>query len=172
MATEHTGLVTFQGGALTLVGDAVAVGDPAPAFTIGSGLADLASLSDYAGKVVVLNVVPSLDTPVCDVQTRRFNEIATGAGDNVVVLTISMDLPPAQARWCGAADAENVVCLSDYRDHSFGHAYGVYIKEIAILARSVWVIDGPGVVQYKQIVPETVDEPDYDAAVAAVEALA
>jgi thiol peroxidase len=171
MATEHTGLVTFQGGALTLVGDAVAVGDNAPAFTIGSGLAELASLNDCLGKVVVLNVVPSLDTPVCDTQTRRFNEIAAGAPDGVAVFTISMDLPPAQERWCGATDAQNVVCLSDYRDHSFGHTYGVYIKEIGLLARSVWVIDGSGVVQYKQIVPETVDEPDYDAAIAAVEAL-
>ena len=171
MATEHTGLVTFQGGPLTLVGDAVNVGDAAPAFTIASGLADMASLSDYAGKVVVLNVVPSLDTPVCDIQTRRFNEAAADYGDEAVVLTVSMDLPPAQARWCGAADAENVVCLSDYRDHSFGKAYGVEIKELVILARSVWVIDASGVVQYKQIVPETVDEPDYDAATAAIDAL-
>ena len=172
MATEHTGLVTFQGGALTLVGDAVDVGDNAPAFTTGSGLAELASLSDYLGKVVVLNVVPSLDTPVCDTQTRRFDGIAAAAGHGVAVLTISMDLPPAQERWRLMAETENVVCLSDYRDHSFGHSYGVYIREIGILARSVWVIDGSGVVQYKQIVPETVDEPDYDAAIAAVEALA
>ena len=165
MPTEHTGVVTFQGGALTLQGDAVEVGDVAPAFDIADGLADMATLADYAGKVVVLNVVPSLDTPVCDVQTRRFNQVAASAGDNVAVLTISMDLPPAQARWCGASDAEAIVCLSDYRDHSFGLSYGVRIKEIGLLARSVWVIDGQGVVQHKQIVPETVDEPDYDSAI-------
>ena len=120
MATEHAGLVTFQGGALTLEGDAIDVGDAAPAFSIANGLAEMATLADYAGKVVVLNVVPSLDTAVCDIQTRRFNEVAAGADDNLVVLTVSMDLPPAQERWCGIADADSVVCLSDYRDHSFG----------------------------------------------------
>jgi thiol peroxidase len=171
MATEHAGLVTFQGEALTLEGEAIDVGDAAPAFSIANGFAEMATLADYAGKVVVLNVVPSLDTPVCDIQTRRFNEVAAGAGEDLVVLTVSMDLPPAQERWCGAADADSVVCLSDYRDHSFGLAYGVRIKELGILARSVWVIDRAGAVQYKQIVPETVDEPDYDSAIAAITAL-
>ena len=167
MPQKHTGLVTFQGNPLTLVGGEVKVGDAAPAFTIGKGLTELASLADYAGKTVVLSVVPSLDTGVCSAQSKRFNEIAAELGDSAAALTVSMDLPPAQSRWAEEEGAENLEILSDYRDHSFGLAYGVRIDELGVLARSVWVINGDGKVVYKQIVPETVDEPDYDAAVQA-----
>ena len=167
MPKKHTGLVTFQGGPLTLVGDEVKVGDQAPDFKIANGLAEFAELSDYADQTVVLSVVPSLDTGVCNAQSRRFNEIAGELGDAAAVLTVSMDLPPAQGRWAEEAEAENLTLLSDYRDHSFGLSYGVRIDELGVLARSVWVVKG-GKVVYKQIVPETVDEPDYDAAVAAV----
>jgi thiol peroxidase len=171
MVEERTGLTAFKGNGLTLVGTPVEVGKPAPDFRIASTLADYVSLSDCAGKVRILNVVPSLDTPVCDTQTRKFNEIAGELGDKVVVFTISMDLPPAQARWCGAADAKNIVTLSDYRNHSFGLAYGLHIKELDILARSVLVVDGDGIVRYQEIVPEVTTEPNYDAALDAVKAL-
>ncbi|MBM3215776.1 thiol peroxidase [Candidatus Poribacteria bacterium] len=171
MAQERTGLTAFKGNGLTLVGTPAEVGKPAADFRIASSLADFISLSDSAGKVRVLNVVPSLDTPVCDTQTRKFNECAGELGDKAVVLTISMDLPPAQARWCGAADAKNIVTLSDYRNHSFGLAYGLHIKELDILARAVLVIDSKGVVRYQEIVPEVTTEPNYDAAFAAIRSL-
>lgn len=171
MAQERTGLTAFKGNDLTLVGSPLEAGKPAPNFRIASTLTDYVSLSDCAGKVRVLNVVPSLDTPVCDTQTRKFNRIAGELGDKVVVVTISMDLPPAQARWCGAADAKNIITLSDYRNHSFGLATGLHIKELDILARAVVVVDGDGVVRYQEIVPEVTTEPNYDAALAAVNAL-
>ncbi len=171
MATEHTGIQVFQGDPVTLLGEAVEVGDNAPAFSIANGLGDMASLADYAGKTLVLSVVPCLDTGVCDAMGRRFSEIAAGLGDDVAVVVVSMDLPPAQERWCGAADVDNVTLLSDYRDHSFGLAFGIRIKEFGLLARSVWVIDGSGVVRYKQIVPEFTDQPDYGAAISAISEL-
>jgi len=171
MAQERTGLIAFKGNGLTLVGTPVEVGKPAPDFRIASSLTDYRALSDDAGKVRILNVVPSLDTPVCDTQTRKFNQIAGELGDGVVVLTISMDLPPAQARWCALAEAKNIVTLSDYRNHSFGLAYGLHIKELDILARAVLVIDREGIVRYQEIVPEITTEPHYDAALEAVRAL-
>lgn len=171
MALERRGVTAFKGNGLTLVGTPVEVGKPAPDFKIASSLTDYAGLSDYAGKIRLLNVVPSLDTPVCDKQTRRFNHIAGELGDSLVVLTISMDLPPAQARWCGAADAKNVVTLSDYRNHSFGLAYGLHIKELDLLARAVLVVDREGIVRYQEVVPELTNEPNYDAALEAVKAL-
>jgi len=116
--------------------------------------------------------VPSLDTPVCDIQTRRFNEQAAALGDDVVVLTISMDLPFAQQRWCGAAGIENVQTLSDHRNAEFGSAFGLLIKELRLLARAVFVLDAEGVVRYKQIVGELTNEPDYDSATEAVKGVA
>jgi thiol peroxidase len=115
-------------------------------------------------------VVPSLDTPVCDLQTRRFNQEAARLGPDVQILTISMDLPFAQKRWCGAAGIERVTTLSDHREASFGTAYGVLIKELRLLARAVFVVDKDGVVRYVQIVPELSREPDYEAALAAAKA--
>ena len=169
--TERTDVVTFQGNPLTLLGPELAVGDPAPDATLlANDLSEL-SIGDVRGKVCLISVVPSLDTPVCDVQTRQFNEAAAAMGDDVAVLTISMDLPFAQARWCGAAGVDRVATLSDHRDASFGAAFGVLIKELRLLARAVFVLDADGGVRYVEIVPEMTDHPNYDAALAAVAGL-
>jgi len=169
---ERTGVITFKGGPLTLVGNEVRVGDRAPEFTALDGDLNSVSLSEFGGKTIVISVVPSLDTPVCDIQTRRFNQEAAALGEGVVILTISMDLPFAQARWCGAAGVERVKTLSDHRDAAFGMAYGVLIKELRLLARAVFVVDRDGAVRHAQIVGEITDEPDYDAALGAVRDLA
>ena len=165
---ERTGVITFKGNPLTLVGTELKVGDKAPDVTVlGNDLSPV-RLSAYRGKVCVISVVPSLDTPVCDMQTRKFNEAAGGLGDNVAVLTLSMDLPFAQARWCGAAGIDKVVTLSDHRNAAFGEATGLLIKELRLLARAVFVVDQNGIIQYLQLVKEVTEEPDYKAALAAV----
>ncbi len=167
---ERTGLVTVGGKPLTLVGDEVKVGDRAPAFTVvGNDMSQVDS-SEYEGRVRVISVVHSLDTGVCDTETRRFNEEAAKLGDDAVVLTISMDLPFAQSRWCAAAGIDRVVTLSDFRG-GFGPAYGVLIKEIGLLTRAVFVVDRDGVVRYVEIVPELSHEPDYEAALDAAKKL-
>lgn len=171
MVQERTGIATFKGNPITLIGPELKVGDQAPAFNLSKNLLEQATLSDYAGKVKLISVVPSLDTGVCDAQTRRFNEAASELGDDVIVLTISADLPFAQARWCGAAGVDRVVTLSDYRDNSFGKAYGVLIKEFVIDMRSIFVIDQNNVIQYVEYLPEMAEHPDYDKAVAAVKQL-
>jgi thiol peroxidase len=164
---ERAGAVTFRGGPLTLLGPELRAGDDAPDAALLDGDLNEAKLSDYAGKVRVLLTVPSLDTPVCDTEARRFNEAAAGLGDHVVVLVASMDLPFAQRRWCGAAGVERVVTLSDHRQAALGKAYGVLIKELRLLARAVFVIDPAGKIAYLQLVRETTEEPDYEAALAA-----
>ena len=165
---ERPGAVTFQGNPLTLLGNEVKVGDKAPNFEVlDNGLAPV-SLAKYQGKVVVISAVPSLDTPVCDLETRRFNDEAAKLGSDVVILTVSMDLPFAQARWCGAAGVKHVTTLSDHRDGSFGLAYGVLIKELRLLARAVFVVDRKGVIHYVELVKEMTHEPDYDSALKAV----
>lgn len=171
MSNERTGVATFKGSPLTLVGPEIKVGDKAPAFIVNKNLLEEASLSDYAGKVKLISVVPSLDTGVCDAQTRRFNEEAAALGDNVVILTISVDLPFAQARWCGAAGVDKVVTLSDYKNRSFGQAYGVLIKEFQLDMRAVFVIDSNDTVQYVEYLKEMTEHPNYEAAIAAVKAL-
>ena len=169
---EYSGAVTFQGNPLTLVGNEVKVGDSAPDVEVlGNDLSPV-KLSFYKGTVCVISVVPSLDTPVCDMQTRKFNEAAGNLGENVAILTISMDLPFAQARWCGAAGVDKVVTLSDHRDAAFGEAYGVLIKELRLLARAIFVVDKDGTVQYIQLVKEVTEEPDYDDVLGAVKKLA
>jgi thiol peroxidase len=160
---ERTNEVTFQGNPLTLLGDAIEVGQKAPDFEVVANNLTPIKLADYAGKTLVISVVPSLDTPVCDTQTRTFNEKATDLADDVVVLTLSVDLPFAQARWCGAAGVDRVITLSDYKDLSFGSAYGLVIKELRLLTRAVLVVDKTGTVQYIQIVGEVSQEPDYQA---------
>lgn len=167
---ERSGVITFKGNPLTLEGEGVSVGEAAPDFTVAGNDLSAKSLSDYKGKVVVIAAVPSLDTPVCDLETKRFNEEAGKLGDGVVILAISLDLPFAQARWCGANGADNVVTLSDYKDHSFGKAFGLRIKELGLLARAIYVVDKAGVIRYEQIVPEVAQEPDYDAVLTAVAA--
>ncbi|WP_409345741.1 thiol peroxidase [Paenibacillus sp. MBLB4367] len=171
MAQERTGVATLKGNPLTLVGNEVKVGDKAPNFQLNKDLMNQVSLSDYAGKVKLISVVPSLDTGVCDAQTRRFNEEAAKLGDNVVVLTVSVDLPMAQARWCGAAGIDKVVTLSDYKTRNFGEAYGVLIKEVQLLMRSIFVIDANDTVQYVEYLGEMTSHPNYENAVEAVKKL-
>jgi thioredoxin-dependent peroxiredoxin len=166
--TERPGAVTFQGNPLTLLGTEVKVGEKAPDFTVLDNSLSPVSLAKYEGKVVILSAVPSLDTPVCDLETRRFNDEAAKLGSDVVVLTISMDLPFAQARWCGAAGAKHVTTLSDHKEASFGLAYGVLIKELRLLSRAVFVADRKGVIRFVELVKEITHEPDYDAALNAV----
>ena len=166
------GAATFQGNPLTLVGDVPVVGKPAPNATlVGAGLKPV-QLTDYTGRTVVLVTVPSLDTPVCDTETRRFNREAVALGDKVAVLVVSTDLPFAQARWCGAAGVDRVVPLSDHKDVALGLAYGVLIQELRLLARCVFVIGADGVLRYVQVVKEITQEPDYEAVLKAVRALA
>ena len=168
---ERSGVITFQGNPLTLAGTEVKVGVSAPDVEVlGNDLSPV-RLSSYKGTVCVISVVPSLDTPVCDMQTRKFNEAAGNLGENVAILTISMDLPFAQARWCGAAGVDKVVTLSDHRDAAFGEAYGLLIKELRLLARAIFVVDPGGTVRYFQIVKEIGEEPNYDDALEAVKKL-
>jgi len=161
-------VVTMKGSSLTLVGNKVEVGDSAPDFEVVANDLSPVKFSSFRGKVCIISSVPSLDTAVCDTMTRRFNEEAGNFGDDVVVLTVSMDLPFAQERWCGAAGVKNVQTLSDHRDASFGNAFGVLIKELRLLARAVFVIDKDGIVRHIQIVNELTNEPDYEAVLKAV----
>ena len=166
--SERTGVITMQGNPLTLSGDELKVGGQAPDVELLGNELNPVKISDFQGKVVVISVVPSLDTPVCDLQTRRFNSEAAALGPEVAILTVSMDLPFAQARWCGAAGAEAVVTLSDHREAAFGQAYGQLIKELRLLARAVYVLDRGQKITYIQQVAELTQEPDYEAVLAAV----
>jgi len=170
-AEERHGLVTFKGGPMTLLGPEVKVGDKAPDFKVADNSLQPATLDSFRGKVKIISAVPSLDTPVCDMETRRFNEEAGKMPDNVVVLTVSMDLPFAQKRWCAAAGVDKVKTLSDYQGRSFGLAYGVLIKELQLLARTVFIVDDQDIVRYIERVPEITREPDYDRVLSAVKAL-
>jgi len=151
----------MKGNPLTLLGAELRVGDPAPDFTVVGNAMNPVKLSDYRGKVCIVSSVPSLDTPVCDMETRRFNTEAGKLGSEVAVLTISMDLPFAQKRWCAAAGVENLTTASDHRDAAFGTAWGVLIKELRLLARAVFVVDKEGTIRYTQLVKEIAQEPDY-----------
>lgn len=159
---ERKGLVTFKGNPLTLLGQGLEVGQQAPdVILIGNDLTEQ-RLGAYTGKVIIISAVPSLDTPVCDIQTRTFNQKARALGQDVLVLTVSMDLPFAQRRWCGSSGMDSVITLSDHRDAAFGLGYGVLIKELRLLARSVFVLDRAGIIRYIQVVPEITNEPEYD----------
>ena len=169
---ERKDVVTFKGGPLTLEGaSSPGVGQKAPDFKVSKSLLEDVSLSSYAGKVVILNVVPSLDTPVCHTQTARFNSEAAKLGPDVVILTISADLPVAQARWCQANSANAIVTASDYKHHNFAQTFGLNIKELGLLARAVYVVDREGVIQYAEIVKEVSSEPSYAHALEALAAL-
>ncbi len=171
MSIERPGAVTMRGNPLTLVGEEIKVGDKAPNFTVLEGLGAPLTLDDLKDKVKVFNVVISIDTPVCDAQTKRFNEEAANLSDNVVILTVSMDLPFAEKRYCEGAGIDRVKLVSDYRDASFGEAYGVLIKEHRLLARAVFVVDRDNTVKYAEYVPEITGHPNYDAALEVIRQL-
>lgn len=168
MITERFGAVASRGNPLTVMGDALKVGDKAPDFTLVANDSSKVTLKDSAGKVRLISVVPSLDTGICDQQTRRFNEEAANLGDDVVILTVSADLPTAQKRWCGAAGVDKVQLLSDHLDMNFGDAYGTHIKEIRLEQRSIFVVNADDEITYVEYVPIIAQHPDYDAALAAV----
>lgn len=161
-------IVKIHGTPVTLVGPELRPGDRAPDVTVINAELNEVHLSDFAGRVKVLSVTPSLDTPVCDLQLRRFNHEATSLPREVVVLNISMDLPFAIARFCASAGIDRVTALSDHRHASFGEAFGVLIKEQRLLARSIFIIDADNVIRYVQIVPELTDHPEYDQALDAL----
>jgi len=169
--SERTGIITFKGNPLTLVGPEIKVGDKAPDFIVVDNSLAATTLATYGGKVKIISSVPSLDTPTCDTETRRFNQEAASLPGNVVVLTISLDLPFAQKRWCGAAGIDRVVTLSDYRSRSFGKNYGVLIEELVLLTRAIFIVDADDIVRYIQIVPEVTSEPDYAAVIEAAKKL-
>jgi thioredoxin-dependent peroxiredoxin len=169
---EQPGAITMKGNPLTLIGSLPEVGKAAPDFEVLDNTLTPVKLSSFKGKICVIASVPSLDTPVCDIETRRFNTEAAKFSSDVVILTISMDLPFAQKRWCGAAGIDKVITLSDHRGAEFGAAFGTIIKELRLLARAVFVIDKNGIVRLVQLVKEVTQEPDYEAVLAAVKQLA
>lgn len=157
--------ITFKQNPIQLLGKEVSVGDQAPDFTVVDNSLQGVSLSQYDGKKKMINVVPSLDTGVCDQQTRKFNEEAST--EDGYVLTISVDLPFAQQRWCASTGLDNVITLSDYQNHSFGENYGLIMEGLQLLACSVFVLDENNKVVYKEIVPEGTDFPNFEAALEA-----
>lgn len=160
---ERSGIASFKGNPVTLLGPSLKVGDKAPDFRVVDNSLSPVTLSDSRGKTRIISCVPSLDTPVCDSETRRFNLEAAQLPFNIVVLTISLDLPFAQKRWCAAAGVDKVSILSDYQERSFGLAYGVLIKELQLLSRSIFVVDETDTISYIQHVAEITEEPDYAA---------
>ncbi len=169
---ERTGAVTMKGNPLTLIGRELKVGDMSPDAEIIDNNMTPFRISSMKGKILIISAVPSLDTPVCDMETRRFNQEAGKLGPDVAILTISMDLPFAQKRWCGAAGVDKVKTFSDYKQASFGEAYGVLIKELRLLARTIFIVDRLGAIRYIQPVKEVTNEPNYDEVLAAVKKLA
>lgn len=167
MANERTGVITFKGKGMTLIGPELKVGEKAPDFNVVDNAMGPVNLESSKGKTRIFSVVPSVDTPVCALQTKRFNEEAAKLGDNVVVYTVSLDLPFAQKRFCGAEGTDKIKPVSDYKERSFGTNYGVLIKELMLLARSVVVVDPNDKIKYVQIVKEVTEYPDYDKAIAA-----
>ena len=161
---ERKGAITFKGNPLTLLGPELKKGDKAPNFKLLANDLSEVSLESFKGKTRLISVVPSLDTPVCDMQTKRFNEEASRLPADVVVLTVSADLPFAQSRWCGAAHVDKVKCLSDHREAAFGKAYGVLIKELRLLSRSIFVIGPDDKIQYVEYVKEITQHPNYEKA--------
>jgi thiol peroxidase len=168
---ERKGVVTAQGNAVTLIGPELKAGDGAPDFTVLDKDLKETGLRDFTGKIKLISVTPSLDTPVCDMQARRFNQEAAGLPDTVAVLNVSMDLPFAIGRFCTTAGIDRVKAFSDHRDASFGTAYGVLIKELRLLARSIFVIDKDDKVSYVEVVPEITSHSNYDKALEAVKKL-
>lgn len=168
---EHKDKVTIHGNPLTLIGKELKKGEKAPNFTALNNELKPVSLSDFEGKIKVISTTPSLDTPVCDTQLRNFNKELASISDKVVVINLSMDLPFAIGRFCSTAGIESVITLSDHKDASFGEAYGLLIKELRLLARSVIVLDGNNTVKYNELVPEVTSEVNSDAVLNAVKEL-
>ena len=171
---SRSGAVTFKGNPLTLAGEAVKVGQQAPDFTlhafVDGGLKTLKP-ADLKGKPTIISVVPSLDTPVCQMQTKKFNESLGQFGDKINAVTVSLDLPFAQNRFCGAENIKNIRSASDYQDRNFGQSYGTLIEELKILSRAIFVLDANGKVVHAEYVPEVASEPNYDTALAALKKL-
>jgi thiol peroxidase len=161
----------MKGNPLTLIGPQLQVGDPAPDFSVVDGTLSAVNLEKTGNHVRIISVVPSLDTPVCDLQTKRFNEEAAKM-PGVDILTISMDLPFAQKRWCGAFGVDRIKMLSDHRSGSFGEAYGTLIKDLRIESRAIFVLDKDNIIRYVEYVKEVADHPNYDAALAAAKTTA
>ncbi len=169
--TERSAAVLFKGNPASLLGPEIKVGDKAPDFRVVDNGLQPVTLATDAGKIRLIAVAPSLDTALCDTMTRKFNQDAAALPDSVVVYTITVDLPFAQKRWCGNAGIDKVKTLSDYQERSFGLNYGVLLKDLKLLARSVFVIDAEDNIAYVELVPEVTTEPDYTAALTAVKAL-
>lgn len=168
---ERDDAVTMKGNPITLVGPELKKGDPAPDFRCVETLGSEVSLESFGDDVKVFNVVVSVDTPVCDVQIRRFNEEAAALSDSVQIITVSVDLPFAQSRYCAAAGVERVRTASDYQHASFGEAYGVLIKENRLLARAIFVVGRDNVIEHVEYVGDIANEPDYDAALDAIRSM-
>jgi len=168
---ERHGIISMKSNPLTLIGPELKVGDAAPDFEVLDNNLSPVNFSGFKGKVSLIASVPSLDTPVCDLETRRFNSEAGKMSSDIRILTISMDLPFAQKRWCGAAGIDKVITLSDHKDASFGKAFGVLIKELRLLARAIFIVDREGVIRYIEIVRDLSAEPNYDQALKVVENL-
>jgi thioredoxin-dependent peroxiredoxin len=168
---ERAGATTMKGNPLTLIGPQLEVGDHAPDFSVVDGSLSAVNLEKTGNHVRIISVVPSLDTPVCDLQTKRFNEEAAKL-PGVDILTISMDLPFAQKRWCGAFGVDRIKMLSDHRSGSFGEAYGTLIKDLRIESRAIFVLDKDNVIRHAEYVKEVADHPNYDAALAAAKSAA
>lgn len=169
----RAGAITFKGNPMTLIGDEVKVGQPAPEFTSHryEGGMKTVTVADLKGKPTLISVVPSLDTPVCALQTKHFNKDLGAFGDKVRAVTISLDLPFAMNRFCGAEDIKNLMAVSDYQNRSFGTAWGMLIDELKILARGIFVLDADGKVVYAETVKEVTNEPNYEAALTALKGL-
>ncbi len=168
---ERKGIVTMHGNPVTLIGPELKVGDKAPDFVVLDQDMREVKKSDFANKIKVISVTPSLDTPVCDMQAHKFEDEATSLPDDVVVLNISMDLPFAIKRFCTSGNIKKVIALSDHRDASFGSNWGVLIKELRLLTRAVFIVDKDDSIRYVQIVPEATHQPDYDAALNVLKSL-
>ena len=168
---ERKGIASMMGMPVTLVGTEIRVGDKAPDFAAVDNNLGIFRLSSLSGKIIVVSAVPSLDTPVCNLETRRFNEEAAQLSGDVEIITISMDLPFAQKRWCAAAGVDRVKTYSDHRDADFGTKYGVLIKETRLLARAVFVIDKAGVIRHIELLPDVSREPRYEEVISAVRKL-
>lgn len=170
----RSGVIKFKGNPMTLLGNELKVGSPAPDFTVHYFEGGLKTITkqDLLGKATILSVVPSVDTGVCAIQTKRFNKDLGGMGDSINAVTVSRDLPFAHNRFCGAEDVKSMRVGSDYQNGNFGEAFGVMIDELKLLARAVFVLDKNGQVVYSEIVPEVTQEPNYEAALEALKKVA